>query len=161
MLFPAGVGLMAFFDPLRSRGKIDRKPGRWIGVATLDTVPADGVPRQFPVVADRLDAWTRYPQEAIGAVYLRRVKGSDEVQAFSATCPHAGCFVAFQADRGVFQCPCHNSAFALTGTIIQPSPSPRGMDKLETRVEAHEGYKQVLVRYVDFYTGKEKQIPKT
>ncbi|MEX2118308.1 MAG: Rieske 2Fe-2S domain-containing protein [Pirellulales bacterium] len=160
-LVPMAAGLLTFFDPLRSRakgggdGRSNR--GRLVRVAPLDALSADGVPRQFQVIADRFDAWNRFPDESIGVVYLRRVPGSDEVQAFNATCPHLGCFVSFKADRGMYQCPCHESAFKIDGAMIHPTPSPRDLDELETKVKDNA----VWVWYQDFYTGKEQKKPKT
>jgi Rieske Fe-S protein len=101
------------------------------------------VPRQFAVVAERVDAWTGFAAEPIGAVYLRREKGSGKVEALSATCPHAGCFVEMEGQGRCFRCPCHNSTFTLDGGIVAPSPSPRAMDTLECRV-AKNGEVEVL-----------------
>ena len=72
-------------------------------------------------------------------------------------CPHAGCFVGYDAATNVFQCPCHTSAFDLDGEIIPPSPSPRGMDGLETRLTDDGG---VEVRFVNYYPGKHERIEK-
>jgi menaquinol-cytochrome c reductase iron-sulfur subunit len=128
VLIPAASGLIVFLDPLRRR---TRSTG-FVRVATLDSLPDDGIARRFPVIADRTDAWTHYPHEPIGAVYLRRVKDRPEIQALNAICPHAGCFYEFNAAEREFQCPCHNSRFAPDGTRIDPqsSPSPRDLDTL-------------------------------
>src|SRR5690348_321650 len=70
LLVPAASALVVFFDPLSRRSAA----GKLIRVATLDAVPDDGVPREFPVVAERVDAWNR-SREPVGAVYLRRSRG--------------------------------------------------------------------------------------
>src|SRR5688572_14959455 len=63
MVVPAAAGLMVFLDPLRRRGgKGGAAAGDYIPVASLDAVPADGRPRKFQVVADRIDAWNKYLQ---------------------------------------------------------------------------------------------------
>ncbi len=145
-LAPLGAGVWAILDPLRrTSGAAAFRP-----VTDLAAVPADGVPRRFAVVADRVDAWTGFAAEPVGAVYLRREPGSDTVQALSATCPHAGCFVEMNATGTCFRCPCHNSAFTFDGGIVEPSPSPRPMDGLECRV-AEGG--AVEVKWENFYTG--------
>src|SRR5450755_2704757 len=82
-LTPVLSGLAVFLDPLRRR----TKAGKFIRVATLDSVPDDGVPREFPVIAERVDAWN-CSLEPIGAVYLRRSKGSATAECLTATCPH-------------------------------------------------------------------------
>jgi Rieske Fe-S protein len=113
------------------------------------------VPRQFAVIAERADAWTGFASEPIGAVYLRRGKGSDTVEALSATCPHAGCFVEMEPTGRCFRCPCHNSTFTLEGGIVAPSPSPRPMDGLECRV-AKNG--SVEVKWERFRAGVAEKI---
>lgn len=160
-LFPFAAGVFTFLNPLRSRKEAgaDDKPGRLVRITTLAALPDDGVPRQFPVIADRQDAWTRYRNEAIGAVYLRRQPGSETIEAFNATCPHAGCFVAFNREREVYQCPCHDSAFKIDGKF-EFGPSPRDLDQLESDVRTAGEHQEVWVRYVDYYTGIEERIPK-
>jgi quinol---cytochrome c reductase iron-sulfur subunit, bacillus type len=148
---PLASGLAVFFDPLRRTNRDHAA----IRVATLESVPADGVPREFPVVAERVDAWNR-SLEPIGAVYLRRVEGSESVECLTATCPHAGCFVSYDSDSNSFKCPCHNSSFQVDGSIIEPSPSPRPMDSLECSVRDQE----ILVKFQSFYSGTSDKVAK-
>lgn len=150
-LVPAAAALTVFFDPLRRSGR----QGKFIGVAPVSAVPDDGVPRQFPVIAERVDAWNR-SLEPVGAVYLRRKEGESQPECLSATCPHAGCFVAYDRETNTFKCPCHNSSFEPDGAIIEPSPSPRPMDTLACKIEQDE----VLVKYENFYSGKAEKIVK-
>jgi Rieske Fe-S protein len=145
-LAPIGAGLWAFLDPLRRRNAA----ASFLPVTELSAIPDDGVPRQFAVVADRVDAWTGFAAEPIGAVYLRRERGSKKVEALSATCPHAGCFVEMESNGKCFRCPCHSSTFTLDGGIVAPSPSPRPMDALECRV-AKNG--EVEVKWQKFRAG--------
>jgi menaquinol-cytochrome c reductase iron-sulfur subunit len=155
-LVPLAAGLLVFFDPLR-RG---RAGVGFIKITTLDSVPDDGLPRAFPVVATRTDAWTFFPSEPIGAVFLRRKKGQATPEALQTTCPHAGCMLDYLTADKVFQCPCHNSSFQIDGDIIQPSPAPRPMDTLECKVVDEHGVKNVLVRYENFHTGIAEKIAK-
>jgi Rieske Fe-S protein len=150
-LVPAFSGLVVFLDPLRRRGNSDSL----VRVTTLDSLPDDGIPRQFPVIAERVDAWNR-SLEPVGAVYLRRQPGQEQPECWTATCPHAGCFVDFDTTSRSFKCPCHNSSFQIDGQIIQPSPSPRAMDTLECKLQGQE----VLVRFENFYTGKTEKVAK-
>lgn len=152
--FPFLAGLAVLLDPLR-KGK-SAEGAEMVRIARLDAVPADGVPRQFPVIKAKKDAWTYSPNERVGAVFLVRQEGSDEVQSFNVVCPHAGCFIGFDEASNVFQCPCHTSAFTLEGKIIAPSPSPRDMDSLGTKVE--DGW--VYVPFVNYIPGKHEQIEK-
>jgi menaquinol-cytochrome c reductase iron-sulfur subunit len=122
----------------------------------LESIPADGIPHKYPVLASRVDAWNRSPNSAIGAVYLRRT-AEKKVEALNVVCPHAGCFVDFKPGTKSFFCPCHNSSFQLDGQIADPkSPSPRGMDALE--VEVREGG-EVWVKFQNFKSGHRERIP--
>ena len=107
------------------------------------------------MIADRVDAWTGFKAEPIGAVYVKREEGSDRVEALSATCPHAGCFVELDKTAGCFRCPCHNSSFTLDGGIVAPSPSPRSMDSLECEVSKSGA---VSVKWQNFYSGTEEKV---
>src|SRR5262249_50095213 len=125
-------------------------------VTTLDALPADGVPRKFPVIAAKSDAWSKFPDAPIGAVYLRRTK-DDKVEALNAVCPHAGCFVDFSAERGIFRCPCHDSSFALDGKIAgAKSPSPRALDALDVKVDTDGA---VWVTFQNFIAGRADKVP--
>lgn len=148
---PLVAGVWTLFDPLgRNRGAATFLP-----VADLAAIPDDGMPRQFPVITDRVDAWTGFASEPVGAVYLRRERGSRDVQALSATCPHAGCFIGLERAVGCFRCPCHNSSFTLDGGIVAPSPSPRPMDRLECRV-GNNG--EVEVKWQRFRAGVAEKV---
>jgi menaquinol-cytochrome c reductase iron-sulfur subunit len=150
-IFPLAVGLKVFFDPLRRQ----RKDAGLIRVAPLDAVPDDEVPRLFSIVAERVDAWNRFPNEPIGAVYLLRKQGQDTPTAFTATCPHLGCFVGYDAAQRDFQCPCHTSAFALDGQVLK-GPSPRPLDTLPCEVKDGD----VFVKFEQFQTGTPQKIVK-
>lgn len=153
MIFPAAAGLVVFLDPLR-RKTADRG---LIRVASLEALPADGAPRKFSVVADRSDAWNRFPDVPIGAVYLRRT-GENAVQAFNVVCPHAGCFVDYLRDRGHYLCPCHNSTFDREGRIqAKSSPASRGLDSLEVEIRDNT---EIWVRFQNFRAGTAEKIPR-
>lgn len=153
---PMAAGVAVFFDPLMHKGT----GGRKVRVASLSALPADGIPRQFPVIVEsRDDAWNRFHNEPIGSVFLlREAAKPDDVIAFNATCPHAGCFVAFKPDPTTprFACPCHESAFDLQG---KPTfgPSPRALDSLTCEVVNDD----IFVTFQEFYTGIQEKKPKT
>ena len=162
-IVPFAAGLATFLDPLLKRKANGAKGGDKAArqlrrVASLAALPADGTPVQVPVIADLTDAWNREANQPIGAVYLRR--SDDKVECFNAICPHAGCFVAYAADRKVFQCPCHTSSFQLDGARIHPTPSPRDMDPLTVDSEKlKEG--EVWIEFVNYYPGKEHREEKS
>lgn len=151
-LIPAGAGLTVLLDPLRRKTTATGA----VPVTSLDGLPADGVPRKFAVLATRTDAWNKFAEVPIGAVYLRRLADGN-LQALNVVCPHAGCFVDFDAKNGGFLCPCHNSSFTLEGKIAdRSSPSPRALDSLE--VEVRNG-KEVWVKFRNFQAGSAEKIP--
>jgi menaquinol-cytochrome c reductase iron-sulfur subunit len=163
VLTPLGIGLAAFLSPL-----FRRTNSSLVRVALLEQAPDDGKPRYFPVVADRDDAWTRYPAQRIGAVYLVRHPGQEKPTAFTAKCPHAGCFIGYSESEHLFKCPCHTSAFKLDGTRLRGDAevAPRGMDELDVEMRTIAGpadakIAEVWVRFVDFQTGVKERIPTT
>jgi menaquinol-cytochrome c reductase iron-sulfur subunit len=167
---PLVVGLFAFLDPLKpkkratalgSAGEGDPAaeestgPGRWLKVGSLADVPTDGTPQAFPVIADTWDAWNYYPPHPIGSVYIRIPAEGEKPIAWTATCPHLGCFVEFSKAKECFSCPCHNSKFGLDGQRIE-GPPPRGMDELELEIRQGD---EVWVRYEKFRAGEAHKVP--
>jgi menaquinol-cytochrome c reductase iron-sulfur subunit len=151
-LVPAAAGLFVFFDPLRR----ESASGGAVKVASLGSLPENGEPRKFPVLATRVDAWNRSPNVPIGAVYLQRFKDG-QVRALNVVCPHAGCFVDFRPAKGHYHCPCHDSTFATDGKVLDPkSPSPRPLDEL--KVEIRNGT-EVWVTFQNYRAGTHEKIP--
>ncbi|HEV2970410.1 MAG TPA: Rieske 2Fe-2S domain-containing protein [Pirellulales bacterium] len=155
-VFPLAAGLFVFADPLR-RGAAGRG---FIKVTNLESVPDDDVPRAFPVVASCIDAWTCFPSEPIGAVFVRRKQGPAKLEVFQTTCPHAGCMLDYSASGNDFKCPCHNSAFHLDGQLDY-GPSPRPMDSLAYEIRDNHGLKEVWVKFETFHTGIAEKIAKS
>ena len=148
---PVAVGLGSLLAPLGSKGGAGLK----VKLATLDDLPADGSPRAYKVVAERSDAWTKYPQTPIGEVLLRKLPDGT-VLALRSTCPHAGCGVNFRSGERDFYCPCHHSAFDLDGIRLGGSDnkSPRPLDALDVDADKlAEG--EVWVTFVNFRAGIE------
>jgi Rieske Fe-S protein len=152
VLPPLGAGLSTLFDPLRHKAAA----GSFVRVTSLNALSDDGSPRQFPVVSSREDAWNKFPQVRVGAVYLRKT-GPQTVQAINVVCPHAGCFVNYSPDHQHYLCPCHNSSFALDGKIKDPSsPSPRPLDTLEVEIRNET---EVWVKFQNFRAGSHDKVP--
>jgi menaquinol-cytochrome c reductase iron-sulfur subunit len=163
LITPAAVGIAAFLNPLRQK----TLAGGFIRVASLDSLPEDGSPQKYPIIADRSDAWNFFPNVPVGAVYLRRA-GKDQVEALQVVCPHAGCSImvgkAGKTGTGplnekgpvpIFFCPCHAASFDLSGKRLgAASPSPRNMDSLETEIRDNE----VWVKFKNFRTGTANKI---
>lgn len=146
---PLGAAVVVLANPLRAKGApLD------VRLTVLSALPVGGAPKFFQVVTERRDAWTKFPANAIGAVFLQRVSES-EIVAFNASCPHLGCAVEFQTKRDAFYCPCHDSEFAKDGAVKGKSPSLRGLDTL--RVEVRDGG-EVWVFFENFKTGIAEKV---
>ncbi len=117
-----------------------------IDYGPLEALPM-GVPQQRDVVAEVRDGWARSDSTVIGTLWLIRRK--DEVAAFSAVCPHAGCSIGFDTAKQVYVSPCHDSAFALADGAWLKGPAPRGMDPLP--LEIKDG--RIRVTYKRFVLG--------
>lgn len=167
-LVPALVGLWTFLDPAtrRERRYSDAKKPKglktddgFIRVASLAEVPQDGRPLRVQVRDDVTNKWTFSPNEPVGEVFLIRKGSGNDLTVFTTVCPHLGCSVSLASDgagKQIFKCPCHNSSFELDGSCKVPTPSPRSMDLLQSRVD--DG--SVYVKYQNFYTGRPKPVVK-
>jgi Rieske Fe-S protein len=160
MIVPATAGVLAFLSPIRRRGD---EPGGGTGdhhpfikVTSLGAVPADGKPHRFPIIADRVDAWTIERNVPIGSIYLKRE--GEKLIAWNTRCPHLGCAVDTRGD-GSFACPCHNSSFKPDGSLVPGSVSARGLDELEIDPKGL-ARGEIRVRYVEFETGRADKIVK-
>jgi choline dehydrogenase-like flavoprotein len=67
-----------------------------------------------------------------GPVFVGRFGG--QVRVLDGTCTHDLCFVNWNANQGVFGCPCHNAVFAADGTNVS-GPPPRPLDKPAFRIQ--------------------------
>jgi Rieske Fe-S protein len=118
------------------------------------------MPHEFVVTVDVVDAWTRATGQRIGSVFLTRTDGGDtpQVSAFTATCPHLGCAVEFDAGEKRFECPCHESGFDKDGERLF-GPSLRGLDPLEIKLVDKGGAKEVWVAFQRFRAGVAERVP--
>ena len=157
---PVLVGLISFFNPMRQKSQA----GRFFRIATLDALPEDGTPRKFPVIADRKDAWTLFPNEPIGSIFLSRAGSQSDkprdIQALCVICPHAGCFIGYDEKSDQFLCPCHTANFDLTGKRTEEkSQSPRDMDSLD-EIEIRNG-NEIWVKFQNFRTGSSAKVARS
>jgi cytochrome b6-f complex iron-sulfur subunit len=89
-----------------------------------------GIVRAGPVDRFEPNSITAFPE---GRFYLARLEGGGFL-ALSCECTHLGCTVPWNAERGRFVCPCHASAFDITGDVLSP-PAPRPLDLYQVRIE--------------------------
>jgi len=68
-----------------------------------------------------------------GKFYLVRLEDGGFL-ALSRTCTHLGCAVPWMEKEMKFACPCHGSAFDITGNVIN-APAPRALDIYPITIE--------------------------
>ncbi|MBW2488234.1 MAG: ubiquinol-cytochrome c reductase iron-sulfur subunit [Deltaproteobacteria bacterium] len=68
-----------------------------------------------------------------GKFYLARLEDGGFL-ALSRTCTHLGCSVPWIEKEMKFACPCHGSAFDITGSVIE-APAPRALDIYPIAIE--------------------------
>jgi len=68
-----------------------------------------------------------------GKFYLARLEDGGFL-AMSRSCTHLSCTVPWVSEENKFVCPCHSSAFDISGAVVSP-PAPRALDLLNIRIE--------------------------
>jgi len=166
-LFAVLIGIpgLAYLIDARNRVVTERGKRR---VARLNELEI-GKPKQFVIHDVRQDAWTLYPNDVVGRVWLVR-HDKDKVDAFTTICPHLGCSVDWREDQKLFICPCHNGTFDPNGELVNRpginNPAPRGMDKLELTMipdpasppDKPDSFLEV--KYENFLQGRHEKIPR-
>ena len=147
LLIPAATGVAAFLNPLRQKSQ----GGQFLRLASLDVLPADGTPRKVPVIADRTDAWNRFPAEPIGAVFLRRVGEKVRPCRSFAPTPIARSTSRVRPKAASSSAPATPPASTSPASGPTPtSPSPRNMDTLEVEIRNKN---EVWVKFENFRMG--------
>ncbi len=91
---------------------------------------------------EQVDGWRKAVSEK--AVYVTK-DAHGQLRVLSSVCPHLGCTVPWNKERGQFVCPCHTAVFTADGSRVS-GPALRGMDTLGTSIQ--DG--QLLVRFQYF-----------
>src|SRR5579885_1480463 len=99
----------------------------WLDAGSISDVP-DGKPARLNVTVAQDAGWAQFDNQQ--SVWI--VKKGDNVQVFSAVCPHLGCSVNTNANG--FICPCHTSTWNINGQRMG-GPTLRGLDTLEHKIE--------------------------
>ncbi len=69
-----------------------------------------------------------------GRFYLVRLADGGFL-ALSLRCTHLGCSVEWEEDKERFVCPCHASAFEITGNVLNP-PAPSALDYFPVKIQS-------------------------
>lgn len=67
------------------------------------------------------------------------VHAEEGFKALSAVCTHLGCIVAWNEQRNVIACPCHEAFFNLNGAVIS-GPPPGPLPAYRVQVEGDQVY---------------------
>jgi cytochrome b6-f complex iron-sulfur subunit len=78
---------------------------------------------------------------AAGVWLVKRSSGGDML-VLDDRCPHLGCSLKWNAQRSVFECPCHGSEFDIHGTLKR-GPAPRSLSRLSVH-KGEDGKLRVL-----------------
>jgi cytochrome b6-f complex iron-sulfur subunit len=94
-----------------------------------------GIDSQAMVTAGAVDKFEANSVTAFirGRFYLARLEDGGFL-ALSSKCTHLGCTVPWVEKEMKFACPCHGSAFDITGEVIH-SPAPRPLDIYPISIE--------------------------
>lgn len=106
---------IAYLRPAKSRPRTDN----------TDAVIAAGRVETFAL--NSVTAFVR------GRFYLARLADGGFL-ALSRKCTHLGCTVPWVAEDNKFTCPCHASAFDITGNVVSP-PASRALDFYAVTIE--------------------------
>jgi cytochrome b6-f complex iron-sulfur subunit len=93
-------------------------------------VDADTVMTAGPAGGFAKGSVTAFPR---GRFYLACLEDGGFL-ALSRTCTHLGCTLPWIEEEMRFVCPCHASAFDITGNVVQ-APAPRALDMFRTFIE--------------------------
>jgi Rieske Fe-S protein len=127
-----------------------REEAEWLSLGNPDGFEV-GVPKAVNLTVVSRDGWIE--TTLVKGTWV--VRDSDaQFMVFNGRCTHLGCAYSWQAAQHQFACPCHAGVFALDGRVLT-GPPPRGLDLLESRVEAGE----LQVRFQDFRLGISDRLP--
>lgn len=107
-----------------------RKQEDWLPASTLLNLP-EHEPTPVTLTVRRLDGFREVLDRR--TIFLVRT-GESDITAFSATCTHLGCLVAWDPEGQVFKCPCHGGVYDKTGAV-KDGPPPAPLTKVATRVD--------------------------
>jgi hypothetical protein len=90
----------------------------WIVLTPWESLPDDGLPIRLVVSAPHRDSWMRLPDQAVGAVYARRLPGTHEVRVLSAVHGKFGVQVEYDPASGGFRSQCFVVRFDADGNVL-------------------------------------------
>jgi Rieske Fe-S protein len=110
---------------------------RWRAAASMFDLPPTG-PLVATLTERHADGWHETRKSTV--VFLD--KEGDGYRAFSATCTHLGCRVAWNPAESHYKCPCHGGTFSRDGQVVA-GPPPHGLVRLPVRLNSTTGELEV------------------
>jgi succinate dehydrogenase / fumarate reductase iron-sulfur subunit len=110
---------------------------RWRPAASMFDLPPAG-PLVATLTERHADGWHETRKSTV--VFLD--KEGDGYRAFSATCTHLGCRVAWVPENSHYKCPCHGGTFSRDGQVVA-GPPPHGLTRLPVRLNSTTGELEV------------------
>jgi len=127
---------------------LKRRDKAWVEVGGVDELSA-GEPKPLDYMATIRDGYIETTMhKSVWAV--KEMDG--RVTVFSPMCTHLGCGYSWDNGEKKFKCPCHGSAFDLSGEVVG-GPAPRPLDRLPSKVENG----RLLVIYKEYKSGVREQ----
>jgi menaquinol-cytochrome c reductase iron-sulfur subunit len=103
----------------------------WSDVGKVDEFKTLTAPIQKLVTIEQRDGWRKTIKQQ--PVYVTK-DPQGALIVLSAVCTHLGCSVRWVDAQNKFVCPCHGGMFSGDGKLLG-GPPPRGLDRLETKIE--------------------------
>ncbi len=104
----------------------------WADAGDVSTIKR-GTPCQVRFERAVVDGWKIRNEESSAWIIVDEHRG---VTAFSPYCTHLGCAYRWQAQKNLFSCPCHGSAFDRRGRVVA-GPASRPLDRYSTKLEGN------------------------
>jgi cytochrome b6-f complex iron-sulfur subunit len=119
-----GLGILAGFEVL---GIV---AAYFVSGKNKNAVPPKQLLEAGPVESFGLNTVTAFMG---GRFYLARQQDGGFI-ALSLRCTHLGCSVSWEEEKNRFICPCHSSAFDISGEVLNP-PAARALDHYPVLIE--------------------------
>ena len=111
---------------------------KWLGIITAISSPGNQKKHLHPkqlLEAGPVDSFGLNTVSAFmgGRFYLARQQDGGFI-ALSLRCTHLGCAISWEENKKRFICPCHSSAFDISGEVLNP-PAARALDYYPVLIE--------------------------
>ncbi len=111
-------------------GRQTKQKNGWADAGEVSDIQP-GTPCQVRFERAVVDGWKIRNEKSSAWIILDE---RQKVTAFSPSCTHLGCAYRWQAEKKLFTCPCHGSAFNVRGEVVA-GPAKRPLDRYSTKLE--------------------------